>query len=76
MIVATGEHAHNHMAFKRDFQADTVSATQIDSCRLTGVSEVLAMLYITAKFGKPACPHGGSVGLCEHAIHMTVEEVG
>ena len=76
MIVATGEHAHNRVAFKRDFQADEVSATQIDSCRLTGVSEVLAVLFMTAKFGKPACPHAGNVGLCKHAIHMTVEEVG
>ena len=73
MIVATGEHAHDRMAFKWDFQADATSALQIDPCRLAGVSEVLAMLFMTAKFGKPASPHAGSVGLCEHAIHMTVE---
>ena len=59
--------------FKRVLQADAVSVVRFDSCRLTGLSEVLAVLLMTAKFGKP---HAGGVGLCEYVIQVTVEEVG
>ena len=68
--VATGEHAHNRMVFKQLLQADAIDVVQIDSCRLAGVSEVLAVLLMAAKFGKPVCPHAGGVGLCEYAIHL------
>ena len=68
--VATGEHAHNRMVFKQLLQADAIDVVQVDSCRLAGVSEVLAVLLMAAKFGKPVCPHAGGVGLCEHAIHV------
>ncbi len=68
--VATGEHAHNRMVFKQLLQAEAVDVVQIDSCRLAGVSEVLAVLLMAAKFGKPVCPHAGGVGLCEYAIHL------
>src|SRR6185436_10935070 len=43
---------------------------QIDSCRLGGVNEVLAVLLMAAKFGVPVCPHAGGVGLCEHVQHL------
>jgi len=70
--VATGEHAHNRMVFKQLLQADAIDVVQIDSCRLAGVSEVLAVLLMAAKFGKPICPHAGGVGLCEYAIHLSL----
>ncbi|KAF6762106.1 mandelate racemase/muconate lactonizing enzyme [Ephemerocybe angulata] len=68
--VATGEHAHNRMVFKQLLQADAVDVAQIDSCRLAGVTEVLSVLLMAAKFGTIVCPHAGGVGLCEYVIHL------
>jgi len=70
--VATGEHAHNRMVFKQLLQAEAIDVCQIDSVRLAGVSEVLAVLLMAAKFGVPVCPHAGGVGLCEHVIHLSL----
>lgn len=68
--VATGEHCHNRVMFKQLLQADAISFCQIDSCRLGGVNEVLAVLLMAAKSGVPVCPHAGGVGLCEHVQHL------
>jgi len=68
--VATGEHAHNRMIFKQLLQAEAIDVCQIDSCRLAGVSEVLSVLLMAAKFGVIVCPHAGGVGLCEYVIHL------
>jgi hypothetical protein len=57
--VATGEHVHNRVMFKQLLQADAIGFCQIDSCRLGGVNEVLAVLLLAAKFGVPVCPHAG-----------------
>ncbi|GJJ11514.1 hypothetical protein Clacol_005747 [Clathrus columnatus] len=46
--VATGEHAHNRMVFKQLLLAEAIDVVQIDSCRLAGVSEVLAVLLMAA----------------------------
>jgi len=70
--IATGEHAHNRMVFKQLFQADAIDVCQIDACRLAGVSEVLSVLFMAAKFGVPVCPHAGGVGLCEYVIHLSL----
>ncbi|GJE99566.1 L-galactonate dehydratase [Phanerochaete sordida] len=70
--VATGEHAHNRMVFKQLLQAGAIDVCQIDSCRLAGVSEVLSVLLMAAKFGVPVCPHAGGVGLCEYVIHLSL----
>ncbi|KAG6336382.1 hypothetical protein ID866_2702 [Astraeus odoratus] len=70
--VATGEHAHNRMVFKQLLQADAIDVCQIDSCRLAGVSEVLSVLLMAAKFGVVVCPHAGGVGLCEYVIHLSL----
>ncbi|KAF8690242.1 hypothetical protein AX14_003044 [Amanita brunnescens Koide BX004] len=70
--VATGEHAHNRMVFKQLFQAEAIDVCQIDSCRLAGVSEVLSVLLMAAKFGVLVCPHAGGVGLCEYVIHLSL----
>ncbi|MGH8247252.1 MAG: enolase C-terminal domain-like protein, partial [Gammaproteobacteria bacterium] len=45
---------------------------QIDSCRLAGVNEVLAVMLMAAKFGVPVCPHAGGVGLCEYVQHLAL----
>jgi len=70
--VATGEHAHNRMVFKQLLQAEAIDVCQIDSCRLAGVSEVLSVLLMAAKFGIPVCPHAGGVGLCEYVVHLSL----
>ena len=68
--VATGEHCQNRILFKQFMQADAVHFVQIDSCRLGGVNEVLAVYLLAAKFGLPVCPHAGGVGLCEYVQHL------
>ena len=70
--VATGEHCHNRVMFKQLLQAEALGFCQIDSCRLGGVNEVLAVLLLAAKFGVPVCPHAGGVGLCEAVQHLAM----
>lgn len=70
--VATGEHCHNRVMFKQLLQANAIRFCQIDSCRLGGVNEVIAVLLLAAKFGVPVCPHAGGVGLCEHVQHISL----
>ncbi len=68
--IATGEHAHNRVMFKQMFQAGAIDVCQIDSCRVAGVNENLAILLMAKKFGVPVCPHAGGVGLCEYVQHL------
>jgi len=70
--VATGEHAANRVIFKQLLQAKAISFCQIDSCRLGGVNENLAVILMAAKFGIPVCPHAGGVGLCELVQHLSM----
>lgn len=70
--VATGEMCQNRIIFKQLLQAEAIQFCQIDSCRLGGVNEVLAVILMAAKFGVPVCPHGGGVGLCEHIQHLSI----
>ncbi|EKD54723.1 MAG: mandelate racemase/muconate lactonizing protein [uncultured bacterium] len=70
--VATGEHCQNRILFKQFFQAQAIDVCQIDSCRLGGVNEILAVLLMAAKFNIPVCPHAGGVGLCEHVQHLAM----
>ena len=70
--VATGEHCQNRVVFKQLLQAEAISFCQIDSCRLGGVNEILAVLLMAAKFGVPVCPHAGGVGLCEYVQHLSI----
>jgi L-fuconate dehydratase len=69
--VATGEAAHNRVMFKQFLQADALRFCQVDSCRLGGVNEVVAVLLMAAKFEVPVCPHAGGVGLCEYVQHLS-----
>ncbi len=70
--VATGEHCANRVIFKQLFQAKAIDYCQIDSCRVGGVNENLAIILMAAKFGVPVCPHAGGVGLCEYVQHLAM----
>ena len=72
IAVATGEMCQNRVLFKQFLQADAIDYVQIDATRLGGVNEVLAVLLLAAKFGRPVCPHAGGVGLCEHVQHLAL----
>lgn len=52
-------------------QAGAIDVCQIDSCRLAGVNENIAVILMAAKFGIPVCPHAGGVGLCEYVQHLS-----
>ncbi len=70
--IATGEHCHNRVMFKQLLQAGSIDVCQIDSCRVAGVNENLAILLMATKFGVPVCPHAGGVGLCEYVQHLSI----
>ena len=69
--IATGEHCQNRIVFKQFMQAQAMDVCQIDSCRLAGVNENIAVILLAAKFGIPVCPHAGGVGLCEYVQHLS-----
>ncbi|MEU0569895.1 L-fuconate dehydratase [Nonomuraea sp. NPDC005983] len=70
--VATGEHVQNRIVFKQLLQAGAISYLQIDSARVGGVNENIAILLLAARFGIPVCPHAGGVGLCELVQHLSM----
>ena len=70
--VATGEHCANRVMFKQFLHSGAMDYCQIDSCRVGGVNENLAILLMAAKFGVPVCPHAGGVGLCEYVQHLAM----
>jgi len=70
--VATGEHCQNRVMFKQFLQAGALHFCQIDSCRVGGVNELLAIILMAAKFDVPVCPHAGGVGLCEYVQHLSM----
>lgn len=70
--VATGEVCCNRVMFKQFLQQGAMHYCQIDSARIGGVSEVLAVYLMAKKFGVPVCPHAGGVGLCEMVQHLQV----
>ncbi len=70
--VATGEHCQNRIMFKQFLQANAIGICQIDSCRVGGVNEILAILLMAKKYNIPVCPHAGGVGLCEYVQHLSM----
>lgn len=70
--VATGEHCQNRIMFKQFMTAGALDYCQIDSCRLAGVNEVLAVLLMADELDIPVCPHAGGVGLCEYVQHLAM----
>jgi L-fuconate dehydratase len=70
--IATGEHVQNRIIFKQLLQANAIDVLQLDSCRVAGVNENLAIILLAAKFNIPVCPHAGGVGLCEYVQHLSI----
>jgi L-fuconate dehydratase len=70
--VATGEHCQNRVMFKQFLKSGAIDICQVDSCRMGGVNEVLAVMLMAAKFNIPVCPHAGGVGLCEYVQHLSM----
>jgi L-fuconate dehydratase len=70
--VATGEVCHNRVMFKQLLQAKAIKFCQIDTCRVGGINELLAILLLAKKFDVAVCPHAGGVGLCEYVRHICV----
>lgn len=69
--VATGEAVQSRIIFKQLLQAGAIDVLQLDSTRVAGVNENIAILLLAAKFGVPVCPHAGGVGLCELVQHFS-----
>jgi L-fuconate dehydratase len=70
--VATGEHCQNRVMFKQFMASGAIDICQVDSCRMGGVNEVLAVMLMAAKLNVPVCPHAGGVGLCEYVQHLSM----
>jgi L-fuconate dehydratase len=70
--VATGEMCQNRVMFKQFIMRGAIDVVQIDSCRIGGVNEILAVLLMAAKYDLPVCPHAGGVGLCEYVQHLSM----
>jgi len=70
--VATGEMCQNRVLFKQFIMRGAIDVVQIESCRLGGVNEILAVLLMAAKYQLPVCPHAGGVGLCEYVQHLSM----
>jgi L-fuconate dehydratase len=68
--VSTGEHMANRVVARQLLEARAVGLLQIDSARVAGVNENIAILTLAAKFGIPVFPHAGGVGLCEAVQHL------
>ena len=70
--IATGEMCQNRIMFKQFIMRGAIDVVQIDSCRLGGVNEILAVMLMAAKYKLPVCPHAGGVGLCEYVQHLSM----
>lgn len=70
--VATGEMCQNRILFKQFIKEGAIDIVQIDSCRMGGLNEVLAVMLMAAKYDLPVWPHAGGVGLCEYVQHMSM----
>jgi L-fuconate dehydratase len=62
----------NRIIFKQLIMRGAIDVVQIDSCRLGGVNEILAVMLMAAKYNLPVCPHAGGVGLCEYVQHLSM----
>jgi L-fuconate dehydratase len=72
ILVATGEMCQNRILFKQFITRGAIDIVQIDSCRVGGVNEILAVMLMAARHGLPVCPHAGGVGLCEYVQHLSM----
>jgi L-fuconate dehydratase len=72
ILVATGEMCQNRVLFKQFIMREAIDIVQIDSCRIGGVNEILAVMLMAARYKLPVCPHAGGVGLCEYVQHLSM----
>lgn len=70
IAVATGEMCANRVMFKQLLQSRAIQFCQIDSARIGGINEILAVYLMAKKTGIPVCPHAGGIGLCEMVQHL------
>lgn len=70
--VATGEMCQNRIVFKQLIMRGAIDVVQIDSCRIGGMNEILAVMLMAAKYDLKVCPHAGGVGLCEYVQHLSM----
>ncbi len=68
--VATGEQCQNRVMFKQFLASGGMQICQLDSCRVGGVNDNLAIMALARHFDVPVCPHAGGVGLCELVAHL------
>lgn len=67
--MACGEQGASPVIFKQLLKSDAIGYCQIDAVRVAGVNDVMAIILLAAKFGKPVCPHGGGIALCNMIQH-------
>ncbi len=72
--ISTGERTQNRIIFKQLFQASAVDLLQIDTTRVGGVNEILAILLMARKFGVRVFPNAGGVGPCELVQHLAMAD--
>lgn len=72
MLVATGEMCQNRVMFKQFIARGALDIVQLDTSRLGGVNEILAVLVMSARYDLPVLPHAGGVGLCEYVQHLSM----
>lgn len=68
--ISTGEHMASRVIARQLMESGAVALLQIDSARVAGVNENLAILAMAAVRGVPVFPHAGGVGLCEAVQHL------
>ena len=67
--LAIGEHVPNRIIFKNYLQRKCVGFLQPDAVRLGGVSEFLAVSFLSEKWNIPVVPHVGDMGqLHQHLV--------
>lgn len=68
--VSTGEHMANRVIARQLMESNSIGLLQIDSARVAGVNENIAILCLAAITNTPVFPHAGGVGLCEAVQHL------
>lgn len=67
--MACGEQGASPVIFKQLLKSGAIGFCQIDAVRVAGVNDVMAIILMAAKYGKPVCPHGGGIALCNMIQH-------
>ena len=60
------------MIFKQLLKSNAIGYCQIDSVRVAGVNDVMAIILMAAKCNIPVCPHGGGIALCNLIQHYSI----